>query len=78
MSTLITHAVEDSAHVRKGLDDTWHGIVAMDLVFEIDETFVIGFDEGFKNLSERHDTFADGHLAFLIVEISKVFCVHVE
>src|SRR6202041_3184011 len=36
----IAHAVKDAAHVSEGLDDAGHGIVAVDLIFKIDEALV--------------------------------------
>src|ERR1700722_17532465 len=77
-SSSIAHAAKHAAHVSERLDDAGHRIVAMDLIFKIDEALVIGLDERRKHLAEGELALAHSNLAILVVEVSEVFGMHVE
>jgi hypothetical protein len=70
-------AGEDAAHVGKAGDYAGHGIVGMDFVFEIDETFVLLGDQSFKYFADGHEAVTDGDLAVFRLEVREVLYVHV-
>ena len=60
----VAHAGEDAAHVGEALDDAGHGVVAVNLVLQIDEAGVLDVDERLEDFADGQDAFADGDLAF--------------
>ena len=69
----VAHAGEHSAHVGEARDDAGHRVVAVDLVFEIDEAWVVGVDEGLEDFADGHDAVADGDLAFFALKSVRSF-----
>ena len=50
----------------------------MNLVLEIDISFVLRRDESLEDAADRHDAFSNSHLAFLALKVRQVFHVHIE
>src|SRR5580700_902498 len=73
-----THAGKNAAHVGKALRNTWHRIVSVDLVFEVDPPPVANGDERKKDVVDRHDALADSDLAVYARKVGKVLHVDVE
>jgi len=67
-----THAGKNAAHVGKALRNTWHRIVSVDLVFEVDPPPVANGDERKKDVVDRHDALADSDLATLATLLARL------
>src|SRR5271165_3395055 len=76
--SLIPHACQYAAHVGEALDDSGHGVVAVDFVFEIDVALVVDGNQCLEDGVDRHDAIANRDLALLAVEVGEVLHVHVE
>ncbi len=60
----VAKASEHAAHVGYALDNAGHGVLGVDFVFEVGETFVVDGDECLKDFADGHDALTDSDLAF--------------
>ena len=72
MGLLQAHAGQDAAHVGEAFDDAGHGVVGVDLVFEVDVAGIVNLHERLEDGADRHDAFSDGDLRFLGSSVGEV------
>lgn len=70
------HTGDNATHVGETLCDSRHGIVIVDLVFEVNVALVTDVDQGAEDCRNRHHAIAYGNLALLDLAFGEV--LHVE
>jgi len=75
---LVAHSHQYAAHVGEALDDTRHGVVGKDLVFQVDVAGITYVDECLKDAAYRHDAITYGNLAVFFCSVGEVLHVDVE
>jgi hypothetical protein len=73
-----SHPCQNTTHVSKTLDNSWHRVIGVYLIFEIDKSFVLDVDESLEDLPHRHHALSHSDLTLLVLEACQIFDVQIE